>query len=82
MRVSIGSGLQEPTDDTEAADDVRVGIGTNNGKGEELEELGGETGVGVVVDVGSTKAMSPFGRRVGTNWTPVLLLKMIPLGWV
>lgn len=75
--MSIGSGLHEPTDDddADAEEDVRVGIGTNNGNGDELEETGGG------VTVGSTKAISPFARRVGTNWTPVLLLKMIPLGW-
>lgn len=63
-------------DETEAAEAVRVGIGTRRGKGEALEPAGG---VGVA-DLGSIKAISPFGKRVGTNWTPVLLLKMIPLG--
>lgn len=77
LLISIGSGLiadaqLEPDEEADAFEGVLVGMGTKSGSVDAV----------VAVPVGSTKAMSPFGNRVGTKCTlvPLELLKRIPLG--
>lgn len=73
--------VDDADEDAEAVLAVLWGIGINVGNGEvgAGEEEGDATGV-AFAPAGRTRAISPFGRRVGTNWSPVPLafVKNIP----
>lgn len=90
LTVSLSKATGE--EDAEPAEAVLAGIGSRRGRGdedvEEVEEGEGEL-EGVVTclricvpEEGRTRAMSPLGSLVGTNWRPVVfpeVLKKIPL---
>ena len=65
---------------------VRLGMGMSMGSGEDPEEVDerlgdGDVGeenvevIGAVRAAGRIRAMSPLGRRVGTNWRPWIMLE-------
>lgn len=80
--VETHEDVDEDEDDADAVEDVRVGIGMSIGRGEDDDDegAGDEDGEAVVIvavcrkicavlepEDGNTRAISPLGRRVGTN---------------
>lgn len=83
---------EDVDEDAEAVEDVRVGIGISIGSGEDDDDDGAGDDDGEVVVIvavcrkicvvlepedGNTRAISPLGRRVGTNCSPAPLAPVV-----